>query len=88
MIRSWSFDLDAEYGEVEFEDRRARIDLPFPLPFPDRTSIRRFRMDFANGVLQLRLPNGRLAPIELAIPGYDTETLLRHRFVVYLVVCP
>lgn len=41
-------------------------------------------MDFANGVLQLRLPNGRFAPIELAIPGYDTETLLRHRFVVYL----
>jgi hypothetical protein len=84
VIKSWSFDLDAEYAELEYDDRCARFDLPFPLSTPDRTGIRHLRMDFANGVLQLRLPNGTLAPIELAIPGYDNETLLRQRFVVYL----
>jgi hypothetical protein len=84
VIKSWGFDLDAEYAELEYDDRCARFDLPFPLSTPDRTGIRHLRMDFANGVLQLRLPNGTLAPIELAIPGYDNETLLRQRFVVYL----
>jgi hypothetical protein len=85
VIRSWSFDLDTECAEVEYDDHRARFNVAFPVPADQAPpSIRQLRMDFAHGVLQLRLPNGTLAPIELAIPGYDNETLLRQRFVVYL----
>ena len=83
-IRSFEYDLDAPYGEIEYGDgTTSRYLLPAP-PFAQDSSIRHQRIDFASGQLLLRLPNGRTAPVDLEIPGYDDATLLQGRFVVYL----
>lgn len=83
-IRSFEFDLDDSSLAVELSDGTTRRDVIPPLAFAEVSSIRHFRLDFAAGQLLLRLPNGRTAPVELAIPGHDDAALLAGRFVVYL----
>lgn len=83
-IRSIEYDLDALAVEVEYGDGTTSRDLLTALPLAESSSIRRLRLDFAAGQLLLRLPNGRVAPVELAIPGYEDAALLAGRFVVYL----
>jgi hypothetical protein len=83
-IRSFEFDLDDSSLAVELSDGTTRRDVVPPLALAEVSSIRHFRLDFAAGQLLLRLPNGRTAPVELAIPGYDDAALLAGRFVVYL----
>lgn len=83
-IRSMEFDLDALTVEVEYGDGTTVSDtVPAPL-LAKSSSIRHLRLDFAAGQLSLRLPNGRVAPVELAIPGYDDAAFLAGRIVVYL----
>jgi hypothetical protein len=83
-IRSIEYDLDTLVIEVEYGDGTTSRDLLPALPLAESSTIRHLRLDFAAGQLLLRLPNGRVAPVELAIPGYDDATLLAGRFVVYL----
>ncbi len=83
-IRTIEFDLDTFAVEVEDGDGTTIRDLLPAIPLAQSSSIRHLRLDFAAGQLSLRLPNGRVAPVELAIPGYDYAALLAGRFVVYL----
>ncbi len=83
-IRSIEYDLDDSSVEVEFGDGTTRRDVLPEHPLAQASTIRHFRLDFAAGQLLLRLPSGRGAPVELAIPGYDDAALLAGRCVVYL----
>lgn len=83
-IRSIEYDLDDSSVEVEYGDGTTRRDVLPERPLAQVGSIRHFRLDFAAGQLILRLPNGRVAPVELTIPGYDDAALLAGRIVVYL----
>jgi hypothetical protein len=70
--------------EVEYGDGTTQREVMPERPLTEVSSIRHFRLDFAAGQLLLRLPNGRTAPVELTIPGYDDDALLAGRIVVYL----
>jgi hypothetical protein len=84
QIRSIEFDLDESSVEVELGDSTTRRDVLPELPLAQVSRIRHLRLDFAAGLLLLHLPNGRLAPVELANPDYDDDAMLAGRLVVYL----
>lgn len=83
-IQSIECDLDGSSMEVEYSDGTTRREVMPEWRLSEVSSIRHLRLDFAAGQLLMRLPNGRTAPVELMIPGYDHAALLAGRIVVYL----
>ena len=83
-IRSIEYDFDSETIMVGFEDGSVQRE-SLALSNEQRpTSIRHYRLDFATGRLELRLPNGSTATAELAIPGASDQLMLAGRLIVYL----
>ena len=79
------YDLDSRDPiAIGFEDGTVRRE-PFVLSEDRRPdNIRHYRVDFAAGLLALRLPNGQTATVELAVPGIKGRQLMAGRFIVYL----